>query len=547
MRRMTALRAGSQVDSPQGQQQLLLLQGCAAGAHSNSSMHAPLDTAAGAWDSSPVAPARPSVAASRQVTTQSPETPAAHAAAPAQLGLNPAFNSAADSISSLTCRESLSHSTQLQAAFQPVSLAKLPPGDTAPPPPPPPQQQQQQLESATQAAAQDPCQQQQLPSASLDLAATQDDQQKLQHIQVELQEQLRLLEQLLSRNSATLPSGAPATPARRASSSSNLAAGAGSMGFAGARMQQGVLQPEGEQWSGGVEAAAPAWQHRQFWDAPAVTGPRSSAKKQNSHLAQSQQNEGDAAAAIAAAMAAAAAAQQAAAGSIIDAVAPPRAATPTAPAVQSQASKLGGEQVLAAAAGLTVAQLEQDLHASGKASIAIRRINTTLGRLAQLVHGPKADPSVMQVSDLLQQWPLLDADILYRLQPEAKGDHIKPARAQTIYAYSVRQLLEMPQVQQQFTKQKLYQLQRRVEADTTVWKRFKPPTAQLSDSRGSAAAAATSTAAAASVQWPSAAARKKRKSKASSAGSPGAPFEGYGSEESQPAAKRAQYTPGQSQ
>jgi hypothetical protein len=214
------------------------------------------------------------------------------------------------------------------------------------------------------------------------------------------------------------------------------------MGFAGARMQQGVLQPEGKQWSGGLEAAAPAWQQRQFWDAPAVTGPRSSAKKQNSHLAQSQQNGGDAA--IAAAMAAAAAAQQAAAGSIIDAVAPPRAATPTAPAVQSQASKLGGEQVLAAAAGLTVAQLEQDLHASGKASIAIRRINTTLGRLAQLVHGPKADPSEMQVSDLLQQWPLLDADILYRLQPEAKGNHIKPATAQTIYAYSVRQLLEMP-------------------------------------------------------------------------------------------------------
>jgi hypothetical protein len=101
-------------------------------------------------------------------------------------------------------------------------------------------------------------------------------------------------------------------------------------------------------------------------------------------------------------------------------------------------------------------------------------------------------------------------------------------------------------VQQQFTKQKLYQLQRQVEADTTVWKRFKPPTAQLSDSRGSAAAAATSTAAA-SVQRPSAAARKKRKSKAFSAGSPGAPIEGYGSEESQPAAKRAQYTPGQSQ
>jgi hypothetical protein len=294
-------------------------------------------------------------------------------------------------------------------------------------------------------------------------------------------------------------------------------------------MQQGVLQPEGKQWRGGLEAAAPAWQQRQFWDAPAVTGLGSPAQKQNPHPAQSQQTESDAAAAIAAAMAAAAAVQHAAAGSIIDAVAPSGAATPTAPAVQSQASRLGGEQVLVAAAGLTVAELERDMHASGRASIAIRRINTTLGRLTQLVHGPKADPSVMQVSDLLQQWPLLNADILHRLQPEAKALHIKPATAQTIYAYSVRQLLEMPQVQQQFTKQKLYQLQRRVEADTTVWKRFKPPTVLQSDSRGSTAAA---------VQRPVAAARKRRKGDGSSR-SPQAQFEGYGSEEEpQPAAKR---------
>jgi hypothetical protein len=120
----------------------------------------------------------------------------------------------------------------------------------------------------------------------------------------------------------------------------------------------------------------------------------------------------------------------------------------------------------AAAGGMSVAQLLDALARSYNGQ-TVSSAQTAINKLLLLVHGQGADAAAVQAADLLQQWPVLCADLQQRVSgPEPS---IKPSTAYAVYVASVMRVLRMPEVQAQFDSTALHQLQRQVAADKATF------------------------------------------------------------------------------
>lgn len=151
------------------------------------------------------------------------------------------------------------------------------------------------------------------------------------------------------------------------------------------------------------------------------------------------------------------------------------------------------QNLRAAAPSFTVAQLLDALHSIGFCSQGIGRARTAVKKLLQLVHGTEADAGAVPACRLLQQWPVLHADLLQQVQ----GRSMKPRTASDVYAASMLTLLGMPQVHAQLGSSAVQQLQERVKADKAA---FKQQDAGQQHAPGRGPAADQSAAAAAGQQ-----------------------------------------------